>query len=160
MEKILLADLTLSAHADAVVFLLNEYARDEMGGGTDLPEFVKQNLTAELMKRPQAHAILAFINNEPAGLAICFEGFSTFACKPLLNIHDVVVASSYRGRGLAKKMLAKAEDIAQHMGACKLTLEVLEGNASAQAAYKACGFAPYELAASAGKAMFWQKNLG
>lgn len=159
MEDILIADLALPAHAGAVVFLLSEYARDAMGGGQELPDFVKNNLVAELAKRPGAHVILAFMNGHPAGLAICFEGFSTFACKPLLNIHDLVVAARYRGRGLSKKLLAKAEGIARHLDACKLTLEVLEGNTVAQATYQACGYAPYELKPAAGKAIFWQKKL-
>jgi ribosomal protein S18 acetylase RimI-like enzyme len=93
-------------------------------------------------------------------MAICFEGFSTFACKPLLNVHDIIVDARFRGRGLSKRLLAKAEVIAVRLGCCKLTLEVLEGNVVAQAAYKACGFAGYELDPKMGKAMFWQKKLG
>jgi GNAT superfamily N-acetyltransferase len=159
MEKILIADLSLPSHASALVYLLNEYAKDDMGGGAELPEFVKNNLAAELRKRQGAHVALAFIDGAPAGMAVCFEGFSTFACKPLLNVHDLIVAHAYRGRGLSKKLLAKAEEIAIRLGCCKLTLEVLEGNAIAQAAYKACGFAGYELDPKMGKAMFWQKKL-
>ena len=32
------------------------------------------------------------------GLVNCIEGFSTFACRPLVNVHDVVVRESHRGR--------------------------------------------------------------
>ena len=98
MENILIADLSNPAHADAVVYLLNEYARDEMGGGAELSGFVKQNLISELEKRQGIHSVIAFIGEKPAGLAICMEGFSTFACKPLLNVHDMVVAQEFRGR--------------------------------------------------------------
>ena len=159
MEEILIADLNLPSHAAALIYLLNEYAKDDMGGGTELPEFVKNNLAAELRKRQDAHVVLAFVDGAPAGMLVCFEGFSTFACKPLLNVHDLIVAHAYRGRGLSKKLLAKAEELALRLGCCKLTLEVLEGNAVAQAAYKACGFAGYELDPKMGKAMFWQKKL-
>lgn len=159
MEEIVVADLSSAAHAEAVVLLLNEYARDEMGGGCELSEFVKQNLVSELQKRPGIHTILAFVDETPAGLAICIEGFSTFACKRLLNVHDIVVTAACRGRGLSKRLLAKAEEIALNLGCCKLTLEVLEGNAVAQAAYRACGFAGYELDPKMGRAMFWQKKL-
>jgi GNAT superfamily N-acetyltransferase len=159
MENILIADLSAPSHASAIVHLLNEYAQDEMGGGAELSDFVKNNLVDELRQRPSAHVVLAFVDDEPAGLAVCFEGFSTFACKPLLNVHDIVVVAQFRGRGLSKKLLAKAEEIAIGLGCCKLTLEVLEGNAVAQAAYKACGFAGYELDPKMGKAMFWQKKL-
>jgi len=159
MEEILSADLSLPSHAAAVTYLLNEYAKGNMGGGTELPEFIKDNLVPELRKRPSAHVILAFVDGTPAAMAICFEGFSTFACQPLLNVHDLVVDLPYRGRGLSKRLLAKAEEIALQLGCCKLTLEVLEGNTVAQGSYKACGFAGYELDPKMGKAMFWQKKL-
>jgi GNAT superfamily N-acetyltransferase len=160
MEKILVADLSAPSHAAAIIHLLNEYAKDGMGGGAELPVFVKENLIAELRKRQNAHVVLALAEGAPAGMAICFEGFSTFACKPLLNVHDIIVDARFRGRGLSKRLLAKAEVIAVRLGCCKLTLEVLEGNVVAQAAYKACGFAGYELDPKMGKAMFWQKKLG
>jgi GNAT superfamily N-acetyltransferase len=159
MEQITVANLSDPAHAAAVVRLLDEYARDEMGGGDGLSGFAKQHLIPELARRPGIHAILAFVDGQPAGLAICIEGFSTFACKPLLNVHDIVVTAACRGRGLSKRLLAKAEEIALHLGCCKLTLEVLEGNAVAQAAYRACGFEGYALDSKMGKAMFWQKKL-
>lgn len=159
MENIIIADLRIQVHADAVVHLLNEYAKDDMGGGSELPEFVKENLVSELKKRQGIYVIIAFSHEKPAGLAICIEGFSSFACKPLLNIHDMVVAPEYRGRGISKRLLARAEEIAKKRGCCKLTLEVLEGNRIAQAAYLACGFEGYELNPKMGKALFWQKKL-
>ena len=159
MEEILLADLSLPSHGEAIIYLLNEYAKDEMGGGTELSIFVKNNLVSELKKQQGVYIILAFVDGNPAGLVNCFEGFSTFACKPLLNIHDVFVIAEYRGRGISKKMLNKAEEIALVLGCCKLTLEVLEGNTIAQGAYKSCGYSGYELNPKMGRAMFWQKKL-
>ncbi|MEH6367805.1 MAG: GNAT family N-acetyltransferase, partial [Pseudomonas marincola] len=91
MSSIVRADLSLPAHADALIFLLNEYAKDDMGGKQELDEAVKQNLASTLAKRPGTHVVMAFVEDAPAALLISFEGFSTFACKPLLNIHDVVV---------------------------------------------------------------------
>jgi ribosomal protein S18 acetylase RimI-like enzyme len=157
--EIVEADLMLPEHARAVVQLLDDYARDPMGGRKALSPFVKANLVAELRKRDAAHVILAFVDGESAGLVICLEGFSTFACRPLLNIHDAVVSAEHRGRGLCKGMLQVAETIAQRLGCCKMTLEVLEGNVVAQAAYTSCGFAAYELDPRMGKAMFWEKKL-
>jgi GNAT superfamily N-acetyltransferase len=159
MENILIADLSIPKHASAVVYLLNEYAKDDMGGGSELPDIVKQNLVPELKKRQGIFVVLAFVHENPAGLAICIEGFSSFACKPLLNVHDMVVATEYRGRGISKRLLAKAEEMAKNLGCCKLTLEVLEGNKIAQAAYMAYGFEGYELNPKMGKALFWQKKL-
>ncbi|MDD5272214.1 MAG: GNAT family N-acetyltransferase [Methylovulum sp.] len=159
MTTIFQADLSSPAHAGAIIALLNEYAQDPMGGGAELSAFTQTHLIAELKKRQGVYVFLATVAGSPAGLAVCFEGFSTFACKPLLNIHDLMVLGNYRGRGIAKQLLAEAETLAIGLGCCKLTLEVLEGNAVAQAAYKACGFAGYELDPSKGKALFWEKKL-
>ena len=159
MIEIVIANLSLPIHADAMVQLMEMYALDPMGGGKGLSEYVKKNLPVELEKRKSAHVLLAFVDTEPAGLLICLEGFSTFACKPLLNIHDLMVALPYRRKGLAKLLLKKAEEIALDLGCCKLTLEVLERNHVAQSTYKAFGFSGYELNPQMGKALFWEKKL-
>jgi ribosomal protein S18 acetylase RimI-like enzyme len=159
MVQILNADWLNPLHVEAIVRLLNEYALDEMGGGCELSDFVKANLAAELEKRAGCHVILAFEGDLAVGLAICFEGFSTFACKPLLSIHDIVVSKRHRGRGIAKRLLAQAEAIAIRLGCCKLTLEVLQGNTVAQSVYRSCGYSGYQLSDHAGQALFWQKKL-
>ena len=159
ITDVIIADLFNKDHAEATLFLLNEYARDIMGGGEDLSTFVKTNLISALQTRHGVHIVLAFVEKRPAGLAICFEGFSTFACKPLLNIHDFAVAPEFRRRGLAKRILKKVESLARQLSCCKITLEVLEGNKTAQALYSQCGFAHYELDAQMGRALFWQKKL-
>ena len=144
-------------HAQAVVNLLDAYAQDPAGGGEALAAFTKTHLVAELAARPQAFSVLAFAGRTPVGLVNCIEGFSTFACKPLVNVHDVVVLSSHRGQGVAEKMLSLAEQIALQRGACKLTLEVLSGNPSAIKLYERIGFAGYQLDPAMGHAVFLQK---
>jgi ribosomal protein S18 acetylase RimI-like enzyme len=156
---VLQASYTNPVHAKALGFLLDQYARDPMGGGQPLPAGVLDQLAVELGKRAHAFSVLAFIAGEPVGLVNCFEGFSTFACRPLVNIHDVMVLEAFRGRGISQKMLAEVEKIARQRGCCKVTLEVLEGNLGAQAAYRKLGYAGYELDPSTGRAMFWQKAL-
>ena len=153
------ADLSNPIHAQAVLTLLNHYARDPMGGGEPLSSFVQANLVAELHKRPHVLAVLAFVGDDPAGLAICVEGFSSFACKPLLNVHDMVVHQAFRGRKLSHAILAKVQELAQQRGCCKITLEVLQGNTLAKQAYRAFGFEPYQLNPQMGHAEFWHKPL-
>ncbi len=157
--RVIKADLDSPEQARAIVELLDQYARDPMGGGIALAPYTRDNLISELRKRTIAHVILALVDGKPAGLTNCFEGFSTFACRPLLNIHDVVVASEYRGQGLSRMMVEKAEELALQLGCCKMTLEVLEGNTVAQSAYRALGFNAYELEPSMGRALFWEKKL-
>jgi len=95
----------------------------------------------------------------PAGLAICFEGFSTFACKKLLNIHDLCVLSEFRRRGIGSALIFEIENFAKQLDCCKLTLEVLSGNFAAKQAYIQAGFAGYELDPESGFAEFWQKKI-
>jgi ribosomal protein S18 acetylase RimI-like enzyme len=147
------------AHAVALLDLLDAYARDPAGGGEPLGDFARDNLIAELAARPFVFSVLAFDGDTPVGLVNAIEGFSTFACRPLVNVHDVVVASSHRGRGIAAQLFAEVEAIARERGACKLTLEVLDGNAPARALYRRLGFAAYQLDPAMGHAQFLQKWL-
>lgn len=156
------ADYADPAHARALIELLDSYARDPMGGGEPLSDFAKAHIVQALATRPHAFSVLAFADTshaEPLGLVNCFEGFSTFACKPLVNVHDVVVHAAARGQGIAAAMLRKVEGLARERGACKLTLEVLSGNAPAMATYLSLGFANYQLDPAAGQAQFLQKWL-
>ncbi|MCE3252509.1 MAG: family N-acetyltransferase [Cellvibrio sp.] len=157
--KIVLVDYNNPQQGSDLVLLLDSYARDPMGGGEALGQFVKDNLVKELSKRDFGLSLLAYVDNQPAGLLNAFEGFSTFACKPLLNIHDIVVVEQFRGFQLSQLLLQELEKIARAKGCCKITLEVLEGNTIAQRAYQKAGFAGYELDPQMGKAMFWQKKL-
>lgn len=157
--EVVQADYSNSQHARDIPWLLNQYATDPMGGGKALAEEVCAALVSELASRSYAFTVLAYLDGAPAGLVNCFEAFSTFAGKPLVNIHDVVVLSPFRGQGISLKMLEEVERIARQKGCCKLTLEVLSNNVVAKSAYNKFGFGGYELNPEAGTAEFWQKNL-
>ncbi len=157
--EVVQVDFLNDQQAADVVNLLNDYATDPMGGGEPLSLYTKENLVRELSKLPYAFSVICYVDNTPAGLANCFEGFSTFKCKPLVNIHDVVVASEFRGLGISQLLLSKVEEIAKDRGCCKTTLEVLEGNEVAKNAYKKYGYSGYELNPEMGKALFWQKPI-
>jgi ribosomal protein S18 acetylase RimI-like enzyme len=159
MINILLADYHNSSHQQAILMLLDAYARDPMGGGEGLSEEVMNTLPPMLAAEPGAFSILAFVDDQAAGLVNCFQALSTFRARPLINIHDVAVLPDYRGQGLGTAMLNKVEEIARERGCCKLTLEVLEGNRVARKAYEKLGFSGYELNPELGQALFWEKKL-
>lgn len=147
------------AHAAAMIDLLDHYARDPTGGGEPLSAFARANLVDALAARPFIFSVLAFDGSVPVGLVNAIEGFSTFACKPLVNVHDVVVLESHRGRGIAARLFAEVETMARERGACKLTLEVLSGNRAARSLYEKLGFDDYRLDPAMGEAKFMQKWL-
>jgi ribosomal protein S18 acetylase RimI-like enzyme len=159
---ICLADYADSVHAAALVAVLDAYASDPMGGGEGLSDYAKRHVVAGLAVRPQAFSVLAFADTtdrQCVGLVNCIEGFSTFAARPLVNVHDVAVLAAFRGQGIAQRMLQFAEVVARQRGACKLTLEVLSGNKSARQLYQNLGFEDYALDPAAGQAQFMQKWL-
>lgn len=158
-KEILQADYANNKHAEAISLLMNAYASDPMGGGKALPKSILENIPKKLAEIDNAISVLAFIDGNPAGLVNCFEGFSTFACQSLLNIHDMIVLEKFRGLGLSHALMKKVEDIAKNRGCCKLTLEVLSNNTIAQSSYKKFGFSDYELDPQAGTALFWQKPI-
>lgn len=157
--EVSLVDYSSEQHSADLIHLLSCYALDPMGGGVALSTYVVENLVTELLKLPHAMSVICYVDGKPASLVNCFEGFSTFKCKPLINIHDVIVLDDFRGLGLSQRMLEKVEEIAKDKGCCKMTLEVLEGNKAAQNAYLKYGFEAYELDPANGKALFWQKSL-
>lgn len=165
MITIIRAKLINPDHAAALMRLMDEYASGATGGGKPLNAYTRAHLAATLRTRPGAHTLLAVERDEAGveiyvGLLNAFEGFSTFACQPLLNIHDVIVTEAWRGKGIGRLLMEHAEILARELGCCKLTLEVLEGNTKAQSAYQSLGYAGYELKPEMGKALFWQKKLG
>ena len=145
--------------AQALAELLDAYARDPMGGGDALKPEAVARLCSDLARIPGAASFIAWLNGLAVGLINCFEGYSTFKAQPLLNVHDIAVLPSHRGQGVGQALLKAAEEHARKRGCCKLTLEVLSGNAQALSSYKRFGFTQYELAAAAGQAQFMQKWL-
>ena len=153
------ADYRDPIHAQAIRDLLAAYAADPMGGGKTLAADVLDRVVPELAKRQDAFTLLAWVDGQAVGLSNCFEGFSTFTARPIVNIHDLAVRPDHRGRGISQALLAAIEQEARARGACKLTLEVLSHNHIAQAAYTRWGFKGYALDPSAGHALFWEKPL-
>lgn len=156
---ILPVDFRDAAHRSAWLRLLDAYARDPMGGGQPLAEDVKARVCDDLLARPDAASFIAWLDGEPVGLVNCIEGYSTFKAQALMNIHDIAVLPTRRGQGIGQALLRAAQDHARSRGCCKLTLEVLTGNATALRSYERFGFAPYALDPAAGQASFMHKWL-
>jgi GNAT superfamily N-acetyltransferase len=153
------ADLSRSDHADATLQLLDAYSADPMGDGKPLAESTRRDLIPALRAHPTTMVFLAWCGTEPVGLAVCFRGFSTFAARPLVNIHDFYVAPTRRGTGVGRLLLAAVEKRAGETGCCKLTLEVQENNHRARGVYGAAGFTRSTYVAEAGGALFLSKPL-
>jgi GNAT superfamily N-acetyltransferase len=147
-DAVVQADLERPEHARAVLELTDAFARDPMGLGRPLPGEVREALVPALARHPVARVFLAYRGGEAVGIATCFLGFSSFAARPLLNIHDLVVLPAHRTTGVARQLLRAVEREALRLDCCKITLEVQPGNARARRLYAAAGFGPADPGAS------------
>ena len=157
--EVIEADLECREHQEAILALSNAYAMDPMGNGKALSSEVRRRLISGLQQHPTTMIFLAFQDRKAVGIATCFGGFSTFAARPLINIHDFYVIPDFRGRNIGLKILAAVEQKARSTDCCKITLEVQQNNHKAQRVYEAAGFARSVYVAEAGGALFLSKLL-
>lgn len=137
------ADFTSVRDIIAIISLINEYRNDPMGG--NLPSLTPEAEVAlidGLKNHPASIVLLASSGQDVIGMAVCFLGFSTFECKMLLNVHDLIVKSNFRNQGVGKKILQEAARLARGASCCRLTLEVRVDNAKAKKLYFSVGFRP------------------
>lgn len=159
VRRFIQADLDRPDHQAAVLSLIDAYSRDPMGDGAPLTAEVRGRLIPGLRRHPTTLVFLAYESDTAVGVAVCFLGFSTFAARPLVNIHDFAILPTHRGRGLGRGLLAAVEMRARELGCCKLTLEVLDRNDRALRTYTGAGFKRYSLQPGAGEAIFLTKGL-
>jgi len=157
--EIVEADLNRTEHQQAVVELVDAYAKDPMGNGKPLSVEVRSTLIPGLQQHPTTVIFLAFQAGKAIGIAVCFRGFSTFAARPLINIHDLAVLPAHRRQGAGRRLLEEVERKARNTGCCKLTLEVQENNHRARQVYEALGFARSEYVEAAGGGLILSKPL-
>jgi GNAT superfamily N-acetyltransferase len=153
------ADLNLKEHARDVITMTAAYAMDEMGNDGPLPDEVLKRLIPELRKHPTSLVFLAYSEGKVTGIATCFFGFSTFAARRLINIHDFAVLPEYRGQGIGRALLKAVEEKAYRNDCVKVTLEVQERNHRARHVYKAAGYAQALYSEGSGGSLFYEKVL-
>jgi len=153
------ADLDDARHQAAIRELIRGYARDPMGNGCDLPDEIVERLVPGLREHPATEVFLAFDGAEPVGIAVCFVGFSTFAGRRLINVHDLAVAPERRRLGVGRLLLERVEQRARELDCCRITLEVRAGNTPARALYRSFGFADLEFGSGPDQVLFQSKRL-
>jgi GNAT superfamily N-acetyltransferase len=94
--------------------------------------------------RPAAEALLAYWDAEPAGFAVFFQNFSTFAGRPGIYIEDVFVEPALRGHGIGKALFLYIAQLAKERGCARLEWSVLDWNRPAIEFYRKLGAVPLE----------------
>jgi GNAT superfamily N-acetyltransferase len=159
--EIIQTDLDNPQHQKAILAMMQAYSADPMGDAKPLSEFACRHLIQGLREHPTTLVFLAYHGRQPCAIATCFQGFSTFAARPLLNISDFYVDPILRGRGIGRLLLEAIQIAAESIGCCKLTLEVQQSNARARSIYGRFGFAQavYPADAAGGGSLFMVKSL-
>jgi GNAT superfamily N-acetyltransferase len=91
-----------------------------------------------------AHAVLAFVGDEPAGLALYFFSFSTFLARPGLYLEDLFVKPAWRKHGIGHALLAALARIAIDRGCGRMEWAVLNWNEPALRVYRGIGAQPLD----------------
>jgi len=87
---------------------------------------------------PQFRALIGEWNGEPAGYALFFGYYSTWA-GPGLFLEDLFVRERFRSRGIGRSLLAAVAQIAVDEHRYGIHWEVLDWNQKASALYEALG---------------------
>ncbi len=93
---------------------------------------------------PRCYAELAFWNGEPAGFALWFYNFSTFAGKAGIYLEDLFVEPKFRGKGIGKALLKHLARRCVAEGLPRFQWWVLDWNAPSIAFYRSLGAVPQE----------------
>lgn len=75
-----------------------------------------------------AEVLLAYYDNEPAGMALFFHNYSTFEGKPGIYLEDLYVKPEFRGKGIGKSLLLKLISIANKRKCGRVEWAVLDWN--------------------------------
>ncbi|MGD2036101.1 MAG: GNAT family N-acetyltransferase [Bacteroidales bacterium] len=155
MIKIIDCDFENPNHCRAVIDLMKDYMTDEMGGELDphSPETANKMIEG-LKNHPSKLVLLAELQGELIGLTNSFINYGTFAAKPFINIHDIVVLKKFRSAGVGKKLMEANIKRAKELGCGKITLEVREDNIKARGLYRNFGFEEHEPVMH-----FWTKTI-
>ncbi len=140
-------------HRNALFFVLNDYAMDEMGLNKPLASGAKDDIIDGMNRNGNFFSLMASIDEDVVGIANCVESFSTFSGKPVINVHDLAVLRSHRGKGIGKKLLDAIQQEAKKRDASKITMEVRIDN-RARNLYSREGFGNNEPPMS-----FWIKKF-
>ena len=93
---------------------------------------------------PRCWCDLAFLDGAPAGFALWFYNFSTFAGRAGIYLEDLFVEPHLRGHGIGKALLRHLARRCRDQGLPRLQWWVLDWNAPSIAFYRSLGAEPQD----------------
>jgi GNAT superfamily N-acetyltransferase len=89
--------------------------------------------------RPFFECLIAEHDGQPAGFALYFFNYSTFAGRPGVYLEDLFVYPELRGRGIGKALLCRIAAVAVENGCARFEWSVLDWNQPAIDFYSSVG---------------------
>ncbi len=106
------------------------------GEVTARPEDVAEALFGD---RPVAEAVVAMVEEKPAGFALFYPTYSTILGRRGMHLEDLYVSAEHRGSGVGRALLAHLAEIASRTGCGRMEWWVLRSNSSAIRFYRRLG---------------------
>ena len=94
--------------------------------------------------KPCAEVVIAYLDEEPAGLAIFFPTYSTFLARPGIYLEDLFVEPKFRGYGVGKALLVHLAKLVRERGGGRLEWSVLNWNEPSIQFYQKLGATPQD----------------
>ena len=95
-------------------------------------------------RHPAAEVVIAYWGDEPAGFAVFFHNFSTFAGRAGIYLEDLFVEPEFRGKGIGKALFIHLAKLTEERGCARLQWAVLDWNEPALGFYRKLGAEPLD----------------
>ena len=92
-------------------------------------------------ERRDAVSFLALRNGEAAGFTQLYPSLSSVSMAPIWILNDLYVDQGFRGLGIGRRLMDRAREFARASGAIRIELTTERTNTTAQALYRAAGYA-------------------
>jgi len=125
------------ADIDAIADLFNQY-RQFQGKASELSAC--RAFLHDRFNHAESTVFLATVDARPVGFAQLYPSFSSTALARVFILNDLYVSESGRRHGVGSAMLKAIDEYAWSLGACRVSLNVAQGNVSAQGLYEATGW--------------------
>jgi GNAT superfamily N-acetyltransferase len=104
-----------------------------------------RDYVADRIVHEEAVVLLARKDGVAVGFALVYPTFSTVALAPVWLLNDLYVSEHARGGGVARRIMAVAEQAARDAGAARIWLRTAHDNIPAQGLYESRGWAQDEV---------------
>lgn len=161
MIKVVTADRNNVFHVIDFYQLMKDYSKHEMSGSESISSDILMQVLNYCFDIKNGIIFIAYrALIDPVGFVTCLYGYSTFAGKKTLNIHDIYVAENEASKGIGNILLDRVESHARSHDYCKITLEVRTDNEKAKKIFLRSGFENGGQFGGKFAAMeYWQKYL-